>query len=89
MPVTTDKRTEGVAPHWGAWIEMSSSGQLYEVSQESHPTGVRGLKYVIQGSAVHGAMSHPTGVRGLKFSDNDFDVELPQVAPHWGAWIEI
>ena len=35
---------------------------------ESHPTGVRGLKYVrLQHEGTHG-VSHPTGVRGLKYS---------------------
>ena len=33
--------------------------------------------------------SHPTGVRGLKFSGAMEKVNGVQVAPHWGAWIEI
>ena len=34
-------------------------------------------------------LSHPTGVRGLK-SVGEFAVrEYGEVAPHWGAWIEI
>ena len=33
--------------------------------------------------------SHPTGVRGLKFSVGQAFVSGLEVAPHWGAWIEI
>ena len=33
----------GVAPHWGAWIEISKPRSKTEANQ-SHPTGVRGLK---------------------------------------------
>ena len=34
-------------------------------------------------------MSHPTGVRGLKFIWRTRRREPEEVAPHWGAWIEI
>ena len=34
-----------VAPHWGAWIEIPQSS-MYAALSRSHPTGVRGLKFV-------------------------------------------
>ena len=33
--------------------------------------------------------SHPTGVRGLKSAWFAIHCKSLQVAPHWGAWIEI
>ena len=33
--------------------------------------------------------SHPTGVRGLKWIRGDAGDAHLEVAPHWGAWIEI
>ena len=54
-----------VAPHWGAWIEIQTGQKCVNVYL-SHPTGVRGLKWVdIRRGALYGK-SHPTGVRGLK-----------------------
>ena len=34
-------------------------------------------------------LSHPTGVRGLKFGLDDYVLDVHDVAPHWGTWIEI
>ena len=34
-------------------------------------------------------MSHPTGVRGLKLLVTPEAQASLNVAPHWGAWIEI
>ena len=34
-----------VAPHWGAWIEITASDARCGRRRRSHPTGVRGLKY--------------------------------------------
>ena len=39
---------------------------IHEV-QKSHPTGVRGLKFIMPTTPVVTPKSHPTGVRGLKF----------------------
>ena len=36
--------TGAVAPHWGAWIEITSKWAAYALWVRSHPTGVRGLK---------------------------------------------
>ena len=33
-----------VAPHWGAWIEILTVAPFSTIC-ESHPTGVRGLKF--------------------------------------------
>ena len=54
-----------VAPHWGAWIEIRET-LPFIISQMSHPTGVRGLKYIVNHHPTSGMTSHPTGVRGLK-----------------------
>ena len=59
-------RTQDVAPHWGAWIEISSSTSNWCRKKTSHPTGVRGLKSVINEMTQQTNPSHPTGVRGLK-----------------------
>ena len=37
-----------VAPHWGAWIEMIATVVGSVGFPMSHPTGVRGLKYIGQ-----------------------------------------
>ena len=60
-------KTDTVAPHWGAWIEIGTTPRFAQ-SMRSHPTGVRGLKcarLTVNGQPF--AESHPTGVRGLKF----------------------
>ena len=44
--------------------------RMMSTSSRSHPTGVRGLKYVRAGSGHGDDMSHPTGVRGLKYRTN-------------------
>ena len=38
-------RMRVVAPHWGAWIEITCASCLRKHRRKSHPTGVRGLKY--------------------------------------------
>ena len=70
-------------------------GLKYRVEQisrgisQSHPTGVRGLKYPRVASHHSTETSHPTGVRGLKFGRDAQREISAEVAPHWGAWIEI
>ena len=55
----------------------------------SHPTWVRGLKFLNVPVYDLFKPSHPTWVRGLKYDvDLDLVIRLP-VAPHVGAWIEI
>ena len=77
-----------VAPHWGAWIEMICSLNVSAILV-SHPTGVRGLKCDDDPSDGIPRASHPTGVRGLKCRRFFRPIPGFQVAPHWGAWIEI
>ena len=55
----------------------------------SHPTGVRGLKYPLVIIRTANTESHPTGVRGLKCLPARHVTSVDEVAPHWGAWIEI
>ena len=78
-----------VAPHWGAWIEIDRLGDWSNVVVASHPTGVRGLKYLGPDELDQRRQSHPTGVRGLKYALRQVGQSARRVAPHWGAWIEI
>ena len=57
---------EIVAPHAGAWIEISDAERKEFEAYMSHPMRVRGLKYLR--STPVGALeaSHPMRVRGLK-----------------------
>ena len=77
-----------VAPHVGAWIEISQIN-LNEQEAQSHPTWVRGLKF-------HGA-AHIAGLvtvaphvgAWIEIGGQPEGGEPPHVAPHVGAWIEI
>ena len=54
-----------VAPHVGAWIEIIMDfGKAIEAL--SHPTWVRGLKWLFSVVVINFYQSHPTWVRGLK-----------------------
>ena len=77
-----------VAPHWGAWIEIPSPSRTARPAS-SHPTGVRGLKLPCSYHSHMCSVSHPTGVRGLKYQPDRNQSQRVQVAPHWGAWIEM
>jgi len=55
-----------VAPHEGAWIEIPCRFGGRE-QNESHPTRVRGLKWIRKSGPLAGKRSHPTRVRGLKY----------------------
>ena len=72
----------------GAWIEINRSSCCNR-SSWSHPTWVRGLKYLGQARSISGSGSHPTWVRGLKCQIGRLKVSDGKVAPHMGAWIEI
>ena len=54
-----------VAPRVGAWIETDKVVQE-EVSEESHPVWVRGLKRSLRYLISTEKWSHPVWVRGLK-----------------------
>ena len=49
-----------VAPHWGAWIEISSNSPC-TAEARSHPTGVRGLKYLLMELALNRFSRTPLG----------------------------
>ena len=55
-----------VAPHVGAWIEISCSLASPFWLYLSHPMWVRGLKYIALFDVIIGQSSHPMWVRGLK-----------------------
>ena len=59
-----------VAPHVGAWIEMSTDTPNF-CKSTSHPTWVRGLKYGDERPTNAELQSHPTWVRGLKYVTRD------------------
>ena len=42
-----------VAPHWGAWIEIQDRLPTRAEHEQSHPTGVRGLKYAVEIQREH------------------------------------
>ena len=83
-----DLRKSIVAPHEGAWIEISHRGS-YGGFLSSHPTRVRGLKFIMKFDFALVFVSHPTRVRGLKYHLQRFGIPFRVVAPHEGAWIEI
>ena len=47
------------------------------------------MKYCDRPLTADAGESHPTGVRGLKSVTSSADLIAGDVAPHWGAWIEI
>ena len=55
----------------------------------SHPTRVRGLKWIRMFCEHVGHMSHPTRVRGLKCQKYHSRKRRAVVAPYAGAWIEM
>ena len=44
-PASPQTASATVAPHWGAWIEIALQIVGGTGRAQSHPTGVRGLKY--------------------------------------------
>ena len=54
----------------------------------SHPEWVRGLKLELCLAVLMAMRSHPEWVRGLKHASLLPEVNLSQVAPRVGAWIE-
>ena len=54
-----------VAPHWGAWIEITRPGWLRPMGYVAPHWGVW-IEIRTTRLAMHGSTSHPTGVRGLK-----------------------
>ena len=70
---------------WNSLVIWCASGR-----PRSHPSRVRGLKYIELGStSFHIFQSHPSRVRGLKFLIYFQTKSFLLVAPFAGAWIEI
>ena len=77
-----------VAPHWGAWIEMS----VMDASRSCRSVAPHWGAWIEISTCpadCAASASHPTGVRGLKSVWAEQSVARVLVAPHWGAWIEI
>ena len=72
----------------GAWIEINLCCKLL-LPALSHPTWVRGLKFLLSITILSTNWSHPTWVRGLKSFNGLENGGQETVAPHMGAWIEI
>ena len=56
---------------------------------QSHPTGVRGLKYQRHSETSGQGMVAPHWGAWIEIWKPPLPVGLFTVAPHWGAWIEI
>ena len=82
------ERPWGVAPHWGAWIEITGIRRTIGVTAVAPHWGAW-IEIPCMTGALLRAWSHPTGVRGLKCILRDPQTVPVAVAPHWGAWIEI
>ena len=54
----------------------------------SHPSRVRGLKFIDEAHHSKANSSHPSRVRGLKYDKRQLRT-TSRVAPFAGAWIEI
>ena len=77
-----------VAPHGGAWIEITSTARIYAVARSPLTEG-RGLKCQrLHDTLIH-IMSPLTEGRGLKCRPPEYPSYRGLVAPHGGAWIEI
>ena len=79
-----------VAPFTGAWIEIRICLQGPGGRRSSHPSRVRGLKFILPNHIIqctHG--SHPSRVRGLKCMHYKILKIKYCVAPFMGAWIEM
>jgi len=81
-------RRPSVAPHAGAWIETAPKLGKYRMHGVSRPMRARGLKPYAAGQQTARVKSRPMRARGLKHAQPPWFAELPDVAPHAGAWIE-
>ena len=66
----------------GAWIETR---QMHEgnLTEESHPTWVRGLKHELIMMLLRYFVSHPTWVRGLKQKTIKLERDHAESHPTW------
>ena len=77
-----------VAPHPGAWIEMSCTRRGPRCAAVAPHPGAW-IEMIMPFATSTTVPSHPTRVRGLKFVHEQHVGRSVQVAPHPGAWIEI
>ena len=77
-----------VAPHAGAWIEITRN-TVVSRWWSSLPMRERGLKLCRRGQGEAAHRSLPMRERGLKFVIDVHHEQVAEVAPHAGAWIEI
>ena len=79
-----------VAPFTGAWIEMPRRANWPEMLPPSHPSRVRGLKFLHQQCHLCLVWVAPfTGAWIEIVEDMNNLMQEAQVAPFTGAWIEI
>ena len=60
---------------------------MYE--RQSHPTGVRGLKFEIKTANANRGRVAPHWGAWIEIDIKEAVMVDETVAPHWGAWIEI
>ena len=82
------KRFADVAPHTGAWIEISPHVRYFWNMPVAPHTGAW-IEIPICCTLCAKCKSRPTRARGLKFTRSDIAMQALPVAPHAGAWIEI
>ena len=78
-----------VAPFAGAWIEIGAVVCVGNVEVRSHPSRVRGLKFVFNHSTYHSAVVAPFAGAWIEMCDSANICFFHSVAPFAGAWIEI
>ena len=78
-----------VAPHAGAWIEISSQLVPAMCFAVSHPTRVRGLKWDYIGYLYDDRHVAPHAGAWIEIACRPILPICRMVAPHAGAWIEI
>ena len=78
-----------VAPHVGAWIEISDDRVKCALGRVAPHVGAWIEIALSSTKSTSHSQSHPTWVRGLKFHQAAEHAITVVVAPHVGAWIEM
>ena len=77
-----------VTPFVGVWIETKIFDTLIVVDDKSHPSWVCGLKLLTKLQYESWRKSHPSWVCGLKQEKRKNRLNLADVTPFVGVWIE-
>ena len=77
-----------VAPYTGAWIEINEI-RTVKPNILSHPTRVRGLKFIRLGRRKNGKYVAPYTGAWIEIASFKSFAKSLFVAPYTGAWIEI